>query len=711
MSTKKTELPESLSSEELEEVSKWLEKQGDSIPESVGKVIKHQNLLYEALKRSFAKQKRLLLLLQKAYGIEPKSEKNKSGDPIGKADMPEAPPKPKGKKEQLEWEKDRREALAKWHRKLANEHNDKKKEIENDLKAYDEIKHKEDVYNAEFTKEKEAKVEEEHRQYQQRLELGEGSDDPALQSIDETIIAGTNISINEQYETAACDMTPYPDATVIREFEEERERLDFTISVTKIILNVEKKVIEDAHGKQIVLSGNTATWGPSGYSVTWEFLSNISVLIVQYAMPMNRLSKLMSTKAHPIKTGQLARYLQYVARRFLPIYLHFIDLLSDSVRLMGDDTTVRVLEVNAYFKRLKDSKTKQPEDSKTKDSETKQPEASKTKDSKTKQPEDSKTNEPPWKAYRNQETAAATLEAKQKANEEPSLGVLIANELGFESPKRNKNEPKKAFHTTVVSGRSEADEPQSRIVMYRSHLGGFGNILEKLLEKRNPAQKKLTIQSDLSTANLVSEHLSELFDILYAGCAAHARRPFAIHEAESPYWCDYMLHMFKGLFIYEQSLDLHGRREENVRAVRDNDSRKTWNTIKEIAEIMVKRWSPKTHLGQASRYIIRHFDELTAYLDDPRIELTNNFSERMIRLEKLIEDSSLFRKSLEGRFALDILRSIFQTAIIAGVPLQEYVTDVLKTPSEEIENHPEKYTPYAYSKMNIFEDENELNTS
>lgn len=39
------------------------------------------------------------------------------------------------------------------------------------------------------------------------------------------------------------------------------------------------------------------------------------------------------------------------------------------------------------------------------------------------------------------------------------------------------------------------------------------------------------------------------------------------------------------------------------------------------------------------------------------------------RLGKLIESSSMFRQTLRGRFVLDILRTVFQTAVAARAPL------------------------------------------
>jgi hypothetical protein len=65
----------------------------------------------------------------------------------------------------------------------------------------------------------------------------------------------------------------------------------------------------------------------------------------------------------------------------------------------------------------------------------------------------------------------------------------------------------------------------------------------------------------------------------------------------------------------------------------------------------------------------------------------------MLRLEKLIEASSLFRTSLEGRFALDILRTVLQTAVAAHAPLQDYVLGVLRASPDEVAAAPARYTP------------------
>jgi hypothetical protein len=75
----------------------------------------------------------------------------------------------------------------------------------------------------------------------------------------------------------------------------------------------------------------------------------------------------------------------------------------------------------------------------------------------------------------------------------------------------------------------------------------------------------------------------------------------------------------------------------------------------------------------------------------------------MLRTEKLIENSSMFRRSLEGRFVLDIIRTVLQTAVAGGVPVHEYLMSVLRADPDEVTNHPERFTPLAWAERRASE--------
>jgi hypothetical protein len=655
-----------ISPEQRAEIPRWVEEHASELPDGVRIVLEQTEHLLSALAGSRYQVSKVLMQLRRAMGIIPSSERRKSGDPIGPSKQADGL-KPTGEQGYKETPSERSHRLGKWHRKLSRRHERNAKK----LKKTEEQKL--GVEDVELSAEDEAELEKEHKEFEERLKLGKGAD-PALESAAQLLMTGAEVTVQESMELLSVPDEETAGVKVLDTLVETRERYDFAFTVSRVEIGVEKKIVEDASGERRVISPSTWHLGPPRYAVTWAFLVNAILLIVQYAMPMHRLARLLSSDSKRFTAGYLARLLQYVARRFAPIYLVLVDALADSPVWVGDDTSVRVLEVQ-------DANKSPPDEPK------------------------------PWVSYRTTAQAAETY-SQASDPEKLGLGVMLGRELGFEFPRRGpQGGTKTALHTTTVSGRSIAGDPRSLIVLYRSHLGSLGNLLEILLEKRSPALRQVAIQSDLSSANLIAdEELCKRFDITCAGCASHARRPFALHEQEDPDNCAAMLHYFKGLFIYELCLDTDGRNRERVLAVRGVDSQKMWENIKDLAETMREKWSPKTKLGDAANYILKNYDKLTMYLKDPRLELSNNFSERMLRMEKIIESSSLFRKTLEGRFALDIMRTVQQTAVAAKVPLQEYLLHVLQADPAEVTTHPEKFTPLAYAKRKAEQQENSPTT-
>jgi hypothetical protein len=651
-------------SERQEELKSWLSENGDKSPPFVKEALIHYISLIVALEGGKHHMRSLVLQLQRAMGITASSEKRKhSGDPIGPSSQP-GDAKPKNPEERARLKLERLISLEAWHRRLA-------KKCRSTVKKLKEKEKKTQV--SELTsKELEESIEESYV-FKERLTL-EGQADASLESPDQAFRKGGDAAVVEETVTATLDPELLAGQTVQSRLIEKRTRYGFSFMVSKLTVEVEKAIIKDEDSSTKILSASTRDFGPPGMAVTWEFLANMAIMISQYAMPFTRLGKLLSICGKSFGSAMLSRLFCYMAGRFVPIYLYLFHSLRNSSLISGDDTQTRVLEFAGHEKIIKDN-----------------PKA-----------------DPPWASYATAEGARAAL----KKEVSPSLGVQLAAELGFEWDRKDGQGQKKSLHTTVLSGRSEPKDPRSTVVFYRSHIGSFGNLLTLSLGSRSPEFKKLIIQSDLASVNLVTDaKVAARFDLEMAGCASHARRPFALYEAEDPELCGYMLHYFKGLYIYEQCLDLTGRNDTNVRAVRGADSRQLWVDIKDLASLMADKWSAKTKLGVASRYILRHYKKLTAYLDNPMISISNDFSERMLRLEKLIQANALFRKSLEGRFALDIIRTILQTAVAAKAPLAEYLVFVMKTSQEKIKANPEAYTPLAYARSKKKEEANPISSA
>ena len=281
---------------------------------------------------------------------------------------------------------------------------------------------------------------------------------------------------------------------------------------------------------------------------------------------------------------------------------------------------------------------------------------------------------------------------------EPGLAAQVASHFTLGRDRRDGKGAKSSLNVTVVSGRTQQEDPRSLIVFFRTHFGSFGDLVSELVENRDPSKRSLVVQSDLASTNNLRIDPTKI-DLVQAGCISHARRRFSKAEDEAPDHCASMLQMFHNLSTYEQGLDAVGRQADNVNAVRQGTCRQVWGELLEDAKIMEKLWSRDTGPGEAARYVINNFEKLTYYLDDHRLTTNNDFSERMLRMEKLIKANALFRQTLDGRAALDIIRSILQTSVAAKVNCQDYLVWLLRQDEQEVASNPSEFTPQGYARQ------------
>lgn len=490
----------------------------------------------------------------------------------------------------------------------------------------------------------------------QRLRLGGGAD-PRYAAHAETLTHGASCTVRTEELDCEVDRQSLPKGAQIKqEFVEVRERLDFSFTLTVQKIAVEKLSVQTPLGTSLV-TGDMEEFGPAKMRVTWGFLAHMALLTTQFVMPFNRFARLASSSHKRFRAGEISRYYEFVAEHFVPIYVHLGQSLANAEVLAGDDTPSLVLEV---------AKASDP----------------------------FCVTPPVWGPY----ATAAQAQARLDSGVEPTLELKLSQAFGFVSPRKDGQGDKQGFNTTTLSGRTDPTNPKSTVVFYRSHLGGMGNLLEAILRHRRPDNRALVVQADLAQANYITDgDILKNLDLTVAGCAAHARRPFALHRDDDPEPCEQLLHAFKGIPLYEDAIDVYGRNAENTLAIRQTDQKACWDVILDLCTELQGRWSRETPLGKAARYVIRHFAKLTYYLGDARVSPWNNFSERMLRLEKLIARNSLFRQTLAGRFCLDVMRTVLQTGIAAEVDLAAYVMWVMRMPKEVVAANPHEFIPLAFA--------------
>lgn len=384
-----------------EELAAWIGENADGLPSVVKDALAHYKLLLEALAGDQRRLMSTLIQLRRALGIVASSEKRKSsGDPIGATSKP-GDRKPKDPKEKLRLSILRFQELEAWHKALAKKHKIKIKKMGETLMKIEDI---------ELTAEELAENAKESAELLQRLTLGDGPQ-AAFESPKQAFMQGGEVQVVEAKILTTVNPDVLVNEQIVSRMTDERTRFGFNLTVSKVTVEVEKIIVKDSDSTRII-SASTRDIGPPEMDVTWDFLTNMTIMVAQYAMAFNRLASMLTIPEKRFTSAKLSRMFCYVAKHFVPIYLHNFRSLANSQLLSGDDTTTKVMEFSRYLKAIQtDPDTKKP-----------------------------------WIDFASLDDAVAT-NLKESS---PGLGVLTAKELGFEFDRKDGNGQKKSLQTTVI---------------------------------------------------------------------------------------------------------------------------------------------------------------------------------------------------------------------------------------------------------------------
>ena len=435
-----------------------------------------------------------------------------------------------------------------------------------------------------------------------------------------------------------------------------RKKTDLLFDHRTKVINGEK-IYDPDTGRTLAM--DLSLVGPKGKQITWRALANIVVLVFGMAMPASRIEKLFGKKG--FSRSNISDHCGYIAARLLPIYIAMSEAIAKCPVIMGDDCVSRISNLTRYRRDLNTWKK-----------------AKKLTSDEAVFLEENPEPKPPWEGLSPE-----------------SLTVQLEAELDFcfvHNKAQGNKEQKTRLHTSLLSGETTCGDPQSRIVLYRSHLGSVGNLLSRVLLSRKSSDGPLVFVGDLSSSNHVTDpDVLKRVSISYAGCASHARRPFKRHFDHDPEECEVALDLIRSVFHLEEISK--GASDKLKLEIRSENSMWSWNELKAHCLELQEKWSPSTALGEGIEYVISNFEQLTLYCRDVRLPVSNDLSERLLRYEKLMDRSSFGRETIEGRARYDIIRSFWQTCVSAGIDPTFALIDILITPHEKVLEKPELYIP------------------
>ena len=163
----------------------------------------------------------------------------------------------------------------------------------------------------------------------------------------------------------------------------------------------------------------------------------------------------------------------------------------------------------------------------------------------------------------------------------------------------------------------------------------------------------------------------------FAGCWAHARRPFARMEDSDPD-ASSMVRVIHELYEVEAQADRMGASLDERRRLRQSLSRAITERIRALAmDLNRKHPGRGGHpCGTGARYILNQWFDLIRCLDHPQLRLDNNLAEGDLRMVALIRKNSLYlgAASAGPRFAACL--SVLRSCRLARINPADYLADI-----------------------------------
>jgi transposase len=266
------------------------------------------------------------------------------------------------------------------------------------------------------------------------------------------------------------------------------------------------------------------------------------------------------------------------------------------------------------------------------------------------------------------------------------LNMIPANEEEDEdSP--DKSSRKGIFTTGIVSITDD-----TRIALYYTGRNHAGENITELLKKRYEGKDPPIQMCDALSRNIPKE-----FETILCNCLTHGRRQFTDIIEYFPDECRHVITIIKDVYYFDKiSKEMKMTPEERLLYHQKNsgplmEDLRQW-IYKQFDE---KNAEPNSSLGTAYKYLLKHWQALTAFLRVPGAPLDNNIVEQILKRAILHRKNSYFFKTENGARVGDIFMSIIETCNLNKVNPFDYL-QAIKKYSIEVKKDAVKWMPWNY---------------
>jgi len=164
--------------------------------------------------------------------------------------------------------------------------------------------------------------------------------------------------------------------------------------------------------------------------------------------------------------------------------------------------------------------------------------------------------------------------------------------------------------------------------------------------------------------------------LIEVGCWAHARRKlYEVHDATKSPRAKELLERIGGLFVIEA--EIRGQSADQRFAVRQQQSVPVLAELKLHFDQTLAQVSNKSSLAAAIRYTTSRWPSMTRYVQDGRLDMTNNAAERAIRPVAIGRNNWTFAGSDTGGERAAMMYTLIETCKLNGLDPEAYLRNVI----------------------------------
>lgn len=253
----------------------------------------------------------------------------------------------------------------------------------------------------------------------------------------------------------------------------------------------------------------------------------------------------------------------------------------------------------------------------------------------------------------------------------------------------NRLAPKKErtgmFTTGIISRTDEHDIA----LFYNSKLHA-GENMERLLGKRDENAAEIIQMCDALSRNIPST-----FKTILCNCLSHGFRKFDDLKEFYPEPCIRIIDLIADVYEHDEKTKSISK-QERLEYHQKHSEPLMDELHKYITEQMdSKQVEPNDSLGQAMRYMLKHWHKLTQFLRVAGAPLDNNIVERALKIPIRGRRTWLFYKTEYGAMIGGVLTSIIYTCVLSKTNPLDYLI-ALQEHKKQIVKEPEKWLPWNY---------------